>query len=76
MPGLRAIALNSMWGDPIDFWVSLGNVTNVLERNFVENELKKARENKEKVMLLGHVPIGVVETDRTYTGCMHNWTHW
>jgi hypothetical protein len=75
-PGLRAIALNSMWGDPIDFWVSLGNVTNTQERNFVESELQKARENKEKVMLLGHVPIGVVDTASTSIGCMQNWTRW
>ncbi len=75
-PGLRAIALNSMWGDPIDFWVSLGNVTNTDERNFVELELQKARENKEKVMLLGHIPIGVVDTASTSIGCMQNWTRW
>ncbi len=75
-PGLRAIALNSMWGDPIDFWVSLGNVTNTQERDFVESELRKARENKEKVMLLGHVPIGVVDTASTSIGCMQNWTRW
>ncbi len=75
-PGLRAIALNSMWGDPIDFWVSLGNVTNTHERTFVEAELQKARESKEKVILLGHIPIGVVVTDADNIGCMPNWTKW
>jgi sphingomyelin phosphodiesterase len=75
-PGLRAIALNSMWGDPIDFWVSLGNVTNTYEREFVETELQNARENKEKVLLLGHIPIGVVDTDATHIVAMQNWTRW
>jgi sphingomyelin phosphodiesterase len=76
VPGLRAIALNSMWGDPIDFWVSIGNVTNTQERKFIESELQNARENKEKVMILGHVPIGVVGTDGNHIVSMQNWTRW
>jgi sphingomyelin phosphodiesterase len=75
-PGLRAIALNSMWGDPINFWVSLGNVTNKHERNFVQSELQNARQNKEKVIFLGHIPIGIVETNANNIGCMENWTLW
>jgi sphingomyelin phosphodiesterase len=75
-PGLRAIALNSMWGDPIDFWVSIGNVTNTQERKFVESQLQNARQNKEKVMLLGHIPIGVVDTDGNHIVSMENWTRW
>ena len=54
----------------------MGNVTNTHERTFVEAELQKARENKEKVILLGHIPIGVVVTDADTIGCMPNWTKW
>jgi hypothetical protein len=65
-----------MWGDPINFWVSLGNVTNKHERNFVQSELQNARQNKEKVIFLGHIPIGIVETNANNIGCMENWTLW
>ena len=58
VPGLRALALNSMWGDPLNFFASLGNVSNERERFWVEDELRAARSAGEKVYILGHIPPG------------------
>ncbi|XP_041357725.1 sphingomyelin phosphodiesterase A-like [Gigantopelta aegis] len=59
-PGLRILSFNSDYGYTINFYALLNHKTPAYyeQMKFMEETLHDARENNEKVILIGHVPPG------------------
>ncbi|PRP89006.1 putative sphingomyelin phosphodiesterase [Planoprotostelium fungivorum] len=56
IPGLRVVALNTLWGDFFNFYNLLEENQGVQQFEWLEDILRYARNNREKVILSGHIP--------------------
>lgn len=55
-PGVRLVALNSQWGDMLNFWLYAGPVGGPNQTAWLLGVLQDAREAQEKVILAIHIP--------------------
>jgi len=58
MPGFRVIALNSQWGDIINFYLYLLEDQNTEQFSWFVQVLTAAEAAGEKVIIIGHIPPG------------------
>jgi len=56
--GLRIIGLNTAWGDNLNFYLMLQENQQQPQFDWLEKTLLQARAQKEKVIVLGHIPTG------------------
>ncbi|XP_064100938.1 sphingomyelin phosphodiesterase-like [Macrobrachium nipponense] len=66
-PGFRIISVNSMFGYTGDFWLFMNSHDVGHELQWLEAELGKAESEGELVHLLGHIPPGLIYTERTWS---------
>ncbi|KAK7063315.1 Sphingomyelin phosphodiesterase [Halocaridina rubra] len=66
-PAFRIISINSMFGYSSNLWLIENSTDVAFELQWLESELGKAEDAGELVHLLGHVPAGLIETERTWS---------
>lgn len=57
-PGLRIVGLNTAFGDNLNFYLMLNEDQQQPQFDWLYNTLLQAETQKEKVLLLGHIPTG------------------
>ncbi|KAG7158226.1 Sphingomyelin phosphodiesterase-like 1 [Homarus americanus] len=66
-PGFRIISFNTMFGYATNLWLVENSQDPGDELAWLEEELNKAEAAGELVHLLGHVPPGLISTERTWS---------
>jgi sphingomyelin phosphodiesterase len=61
-PGQRVIALNTQYGDHLNFWLYLNETDPDGMMSWLIDELKDAEKEGEKVHIMGHIPPGIPYT--------------
>jgi len=70
-PGLRMVALNTMYCDGDNFWLWLNN-TDACQLVWLQGVLQSAKDNGEKVYMIGHIPPGSDGCHDTYPETYYN----
>lgn len=67
-PGLRVLSLNTQFGYSLNFYVLLNEQVPAAENqwNYTRTILQQARQNNEKVIIVGHIPPGGTDAIPTY----------
>jgi len=58
-PGLRIVAINTQWGDNLNFYLLLQENNQQNQTDWLTQVLLSAREAQEKVLIIGHIPSGL-----------------
>nr|XP_045584513.1 uncharacterized protein LOC123746803 [Procambarus clarkii] len=66
-PGFRIISFNSMFGYSSNLWLVEDSQDPGEELAWLEEQLNRAEASGELVHLLGHVPPGILEAERTWS---------
>ncbi|XP_077866831.1 sphingomyelin phosphodiesterase-like [Saccoglossus kowalevskii] len=66
-PGLRLVALNSMYGYYGNFWLYLNTTDPAGQLQWLISILQTAEDNEEKVYIIGHIPPGIDD-------CLRRWS--
>ncbi|KAH3743097.1 sphingomyelin phosphodiesterase acid-like 3 [Pelomyxa schiedti] len=62
-PGFRVISLNTLYCDPANVYAMLNQSDHGGQWQWVGDTLKSARANNEKVLLIGHIPLGILDIE-------------
>ncbi|KAK7063318.1 Sphingomyelin phosphodiesterase, partial [Halocaridina rubra] len=66
-PGFRIITLNSMFGYSSNVWLTENSIDLASQLAWLEAELGKSEAAGELVHILGHIPPGIIKSERTWS---------